>query len=55
MGVTSVFDDPRMFWIERAEYDADAHTLTLSSDNDASTERYLANLMSVKKELRLTE
>lgn len=54
-GVTSVFDDPRMFWIERAEYDADSHVLTLSSENDASTERYLANLMAQKKVLRLTE
>lgn len=52
-GVSSVFDDPRMFWIERAEYDADNYTLTLSSDNDASTERYLANLLVTKKTLRL--
>lgn len=50
--VTSVFDDPRAFWIERAEYDADNYTLTLSSENDNNPDRYFANMLATRKIFR---
>lgn len=52
-GISSVFDDPRAFWIERAEYDADNYRLTLHSDNDFDVARLLANLLAGSKTMRI--
>lgn len=49
---TSAIDDPKMFWIERAEYDADNGELTLATSTEFNFSLYVGRLIRGKRIIR---